>query len=119
MKARRTLFGFVPAKLSTRVMRTRSMAVLLNADAMVKPPMRSMMVGENIWEKMYLRWLSWRASMGKAIRPYFVASDVSKRSVPSEDRMILRVTRRKGTQRDVTKRGIAFVNQSASSLTSK
>ena len=48
MKARRTLFGFVPAKLSTRVMRTRSMAVLLNADAMVKPPMRSMMVGENI-----------------------------------------------------------------------
>jgi hypothetical protein len=36
-------------------MSTRSILVLLRAEEMVKPPMRSMMVGENITEKIYLR----------------------------------------------------------------
>lgn len=54
MNARRTTLGRVPARLSTFVIKTRSIAVLLSAEAIVKPPMRSMMVGENITEKMYL-----------------------------------------------------------------
>lgn len=55
MNASKTMLGLVPARLSTFVINTRSMAVLLRADAMVKPPMRSMIVGENMTEKMYLR----------------------------------------------------------------
>jgi hypothetical protein len=54
MTARRTVLGRVPARLSTRVIKTRSMLVLLRADAIVKPPMRSMMVGENMTEKTNL-----------------------------------------------------------------
>lgn len=54
MKARSTVLGFVPANARTRVMSTLSMFVLLRADAMVKPPISSMIVGENITEKMYL-----------------------------------------------------------------
>ena len=48
INVRSTTLGLVPARLKTRVMRMRSMLVLLRADAIVKPPMRSMMVGENI-----------------------------------------------------------------------
>lgn len=55
MKARRIVLGFVPAKLKTRVIKTRSMFVLLNADEMVNPPMSSMMVGENMIENTYLK----------------------------------------------------------------
>jgi hypothetical protein len=55
MNARRTVLGRVPARLSTRVIKTRSMLVLLRADAMVNPPMSSIMVGENITEKMNLK----------------------------------------------------------------
>jgi hypothetical protein len=54
MNARRTALGRVPARLSTRVIKTRSMLVLLRADAIVKPPISSMMVGENITEKTNL-----------------------------------------------------------------
>lgn len=54
MNARRTVLGRVPAMLNTLVMRTRSMAVLLRADAIVNPPINSMIVGENMTEKMYL-----------------------------------------------------------------
>lgn len=54
MKARRTVRGLVPAKLSTFVIRMRSMLVLLMADEMVNPPMRSMIVGENIMENTHL-----------------------------------------------------------------
>ena len=54
MNARRTTLGLEPARLSTFVINTRSIAVLLRADAMVKPPMRSMIVGENMTENMYL-----------------------------------------------------------------
>lgn len=45
---RRTTLGRVPAKLRIRVAMITSMRVLLRAAAMVKPPMRSMIVGENI-----------------------------------------------------------------------
>lgn len=55
MNARRTVLGRVPARLSTRVIRTRSMFVLLRAEAIVKPPISSMIVGENICEKTKLR----------------------------------------------------------------
>ena len=54
MKAKSTILGRSPAMLSTRVISTRSIAVLLSADAIVKPPMRSMIVGENIFEKTNL-----------------------------------------------------------------
>ena len=36
-------------------MRTRSMFVLLNAEAIVKPPMSNIIVGENITENMNLQ----------------------------------------------------------------
>lgn len=55
MKASSTVLGRVPAKLSTRVISMRSMFILLSADEIVKPPIRSMIVGENIVEKTYLR----------------------------------------------------------------
>lgn len=48
------MLGLVPAKLRTRVINTRSMLVLLNAEDIVKPPIRSMMVGENMIEKTHL-----------------------------------------------------------------
>ena len=54
INASNTVLGRSPAKLSTRVMSTRSIAVLLSADAMVNPPMSSMMVGENMTEKTCL-----------------------------------------------------------------
>src|SRR5258705_11468186 len=54
IKARRRVLGRVPAKLNTRVTMTRSMLVLLRAEEMVKPPIRSMIVGENMVENTYL-----------------------------------------------------------------
>ena len=55
IKESNTVLGRVPAKLRTRVISTRSILVLLNADAIVNPPMRSMMVGENMTENIYLK----------------------------------------------------------------
>jgi hypothetical protein len=46
--------GFSPAAFRIREAVMTSNRVLERTAAMVKPPMRSMMVGENIWEKMYL-----------------------------------------------------------------
>jgi len=54
INASKTVLGRVPAILRTLVMRMRSIAVLLRADAIVNPPINSMMVGENITEKIYL-----------------------------------------------------------------
>lgn len=54
MKARSTELGFVPAKLRTLVIKIRSMLVLLRAEEIVNPPIRSMIVGENITENIYL-----------------------------------------------------------------
>jgi hypothetical protein len=61
MKANSTVFGRVPARLSTRVINIRSMFVLLRADEIVKPPIRSMMVGENMTENTYLEYVSTQA----------------------------------------------------------
>ena len=57
MNAKITVLGRSPATLSTRVISTRSIAVLLSADAIVKPPMRSIIVGENMTEKICLQTL--------------------------------------------------------------
>lgn len=54
MKDSRTVLGLVPATLKTRVIRTRSMLVLDRAEAIVNPPIKSMIVGENMTENMYL-----------------------------------------------------------------
>ena len=48
INARRTTLGLVPAKLNNRVIMTLSMFVLLNAEAIVKPPISNIIVGENI-----------------------------------------------------------------------
>jgi hypothetical protein len=58
MNARRTVLGRVPARLNTRVIKSRSMFVLLNAEEMVNPPMSSMIVGENMIENTYLQSVS-------------------------------------------------------------
>jgi hypothetical protein len=55
MTASSTTLGRVPAKLSTRVINTRSMFVFESAAAIVKPPMSSMIVGENITENIQLQ----------------------------------------------------------------
>lgn len=54
INASRTVLGRVPAMLSTLVIRTRSIAVLLRAAAIVNPPINSIIVGENMTEKMNL-----------------------------------------------------------------
>jgi hypothetical protein len=54
MNDNKTVLGRVPAKLRTRVISSRSIFVLLNADAIVNPPISNMIVGENITEKIYL-----------------------------------------------------------------
>jgi hypothetical protein len=55
IKARSTVLGRVPAKLSTLVISTLSMLVLLSADEIVKPPISSIIVGENIIENTHLK----------------------------------------------------------------
>lgn len=54
MKAKSTVLGLVPARLKTLVIITRSMFVFDSAEEIVKPPMRSIIVGENITENIYL-----------------------------------------------------------------
>jgi hypothetical protein len=55
MNASSTVLGRDPARDSIRVIRIRSMFVLESAEEMVKPPISSMIVGENIIEKIKLR----------------------------------------------------------------
>jgi len=54
INAKRTVFGSEPARLKTLVIIIRSIFALLKADDMVNPPIRSMIVGENITEKIHL-----------------------------------------------------------------
>lgn len=54
MKDNSTTLGLVPATLKTRVIRSRSILVLDSAEAIVNPPIKSIIVGENITENMYL-----------------------------------------------------------------
>jgi len=58
INARSTVLGFDPAKCNTRVIRIRSMFVLLRAEEIVKPPINNMIVGENIIENTYLESMS-------------------------------------------------------------
>ena len=88
IKAKRTLAGFVPAILRTLVMISLSMLVLLKAEEIVNPPIKSMIVGEKMTEKTNL-----------------VASCVD--SLCPSVRMTRRTTRRKGTAREVTNKGMA------------
>jgi hypothetical protein len=110
-----TTLGLVPAKLNTRVMSTRSMLVLLRADAIVNPPIKSMIVGENMTEKMYLKNREHPESSKSGKHTHFVAALVLNRcSVPSEDRIVRNRARRKGTMIEVTNKGIAWKHGSIS-----
>lgn len=108
IKAKRTVLGFEPAMLNKRVINIRSMLVLLNAAEIVKPPIRSMMVGANMTENICLgRWASMPRPNG-VIVTYLVASEVDNGSgFGSADRTTLKTTKRNGTSVDVTKSGIA------------
>jgi hypothetical protein len=88
IKAKRTLAGFVPAVLRTLVIISLSMLVLLKAEEIVNPPIKSMIVGEKMTEKTN-----------------FVASWVD--SLCPSVRITRRTTRRKGTAREVTNKGLA------------
>lgn len=90
MLAKSMFLGFVPARLITFVASILSIECLLSAAAMVKPPSSNIMVGFNICARMNL-----------------VASGAVKRlSLPSVDRSTPRVTTRKGTSIEVTKKGM-------------
>lgn len=88
----RTTLGFEPAAFKIRVAVMTSSRVFESTAAIVKPPIRSIMVGENIWEKMYL----------------VASAALSLSSSPSDERRTRRVTVKKGTARDVTNKGIAL-----------
>lgn len=111
MNARRTVLGRVPATLRTRVMMTRSILVLLNAEAIVKPPIRSIIVGENITENIHLGKYQPKG-IDKWFNAHLVASGLVRRVVlPSGaagERMARSVTSSRGTRRDVTNSGIAL-----------
>ena len=108
IKAKRTVLGFEPAMLNSRVINIRSMFVLLNVAEIIKPPMRSMIVGENITENMCLGWRALTTCSDRASVTYLVASGVDNGTGCSlSERMTLKTTKRNGTSIDVTKSGIA------------
>jgi hypothetical protein len=107
IKARRTVRGRVPAKLSTLVIKMRSILVLLSAEEMVKPPMSSMMVGENIIEKTYLNAVSQLIQPHRRWQAYFVASMVDMGD-PSSERMTWNQMSSMGTAIDVANKGMAY-----------
>ena len=110
MTASSTTLGRVPAKLSTRVTKTRSMFVFESAAAIVKPPMRSMIVGENITENVQLRVYKHRTSSHKQGYTRRVAAAGLNRSPVSGSRITLSHTNKAGTMVEVTKSGIACRN---------
>jgi len=112
INASKTLLGRVPAILSTLVMRTRSIAVLLRADAIVNPPINSIMVGENMTENIYLGVVRVADPRGD-LNTYLVASGGVKR-VTTPSSSVLRITRKQtksnGVSIDVTNRGMACLS---------
>lgn len=110
MRTSRTTLGFDPAALRIRDAVMTSSRVLDKTAAIVKPPIRSMMVGENICEKMYLEFVSIRKIPRNAeFDAYLVASDAGNLvSASSDDRNTLSNTTRNGTASEVTKSGIAY-----------
>lgn len=110
IKARRTLLGFVPAKLRTRVIKTRSMLVLLKADEIVKPPISNMIVGENIAEKTNLRTIFSRTIRNReGFHVSYCVAAGGAIGTSSSSRMTRNKTRSSGTNIDVTKSGIAYL----------
>ena len=87
------------------------MAVLLKADAIVNPPINSMMVGENMTEKMYLTMV--RVTRFGDLNTYLVASGVVNRVItPSSSvpRITRKQTKSSGTSIDVTNKGMACMS---------
>ena len=84
------------------------MFVLLRADAMVNPPMSSIIVGENICEKTKLYGISLKLFklLFITMRAHCVAS-VLDNLFPSGFRITLNITSSSGTKIEVTKRGMA------------
>jgi hypothetical protein len=106
IKANSTELGLEPAKLKTLVINIRSMLVLLRAEEIVNPPIRSMIVGENMTENIYLHRVVSISEDIDCSGTYFVASGVDK-AAPSSPRMTCKQTNRSGTHVDVTNKGIA------------
>jgi hypothetical protein len=110
MTASSTTLGRVPAKLSTRVINTRSMFVFESAAAIVKPPMRSMIVGENITENVQLRVNKHQTPSHMWGCTCRVAAAGLNRPPVSGSRITLSQTNKAGTMIEVTKSGIAYRN---------
>lgn len=107
MTASSTTLGRVPAKLSTRVINTRSMFVFESAAAIVKPPIRSMIVGENITEKTQLPVYEYGTSSLKPAYTHRVAAAGLNRPFVSVSRITRSHTSNAGIMVEVTKSGIA------------
>jgi hypothetical protein len=107
MTASSTTLGRVPAKLSTRVINTRSMFVLESAAAIVKPPMRSMIVGENITEKIQLRRYEYGDIWSSGEYTCRVAAAGLRRASVSASRITRNQTNNAGIIVEVTNSGIA------------
>jgi hypothetical protein len=103
-----TTLGRVPAKLSTRVINTRSIFVFESAAAIVKPPMRSIIVGENITEKTQLKVHEYHLFSPSRKHTRRVAAAGLNRSPVSASRITRSHTSKAGTMVEVTKRGIAY-----------
>lgn len=91
IKVSKTTLGFDPAALRTLDAVMTSNLVLDRTAAMVKPPSKRPIVGENMTEKMYLL-----ASLAGILS-----------SLPSVVRSTPSATVKKGTKKLVTNRGIA------------
>jgi len=87
----RTVLGFVPALLSTKVAIIFAILYFESAAAMVKPPSKSMMTGVHIAPKTYEA----------------ACLDSSRLCGLSSDRTTRNVTTRNGTSIEVTNNGIA------------
>src|SRR5690242_1123891 len=91
MFVRRTVLGFVPALLRTNVAIILAMLYFESAAAIVNPPRSSMITGVHIAANTY---------PAAAFEPSLLCGSTSLRTTS-------RVTARKGTSSDVTKRGMA------------
>lgn len=100
--------GLEPAALRIRDAVMTSNRVFERTAAIVKPPIRSMIVGENIWEKMYLDVSFFH---DREFDTYLVASAaVNRVSFPSDDRRARSRTTRNGTASEVTNSGMAYMS---------
>ena len=91
MLVSRTVLGFVPALLKTKVAIILAMLYFESAAAIVKPPRSSMITGVH---------MAANTKPAAALEPSLLGGSTSLRTT-------LRVTARKGTSSEVTKSGIA------------